>query len=211
MNEIYIEEEKATSMRHGINYDANNNHYGEQQNHKQHSQHEQQHNQQPISNHYNVNVKYDPITIEAGRRTKLILSVTEQRSGNHIRDFELVHDKLMHLIIVGDDLSYLAHIHPLYLKKSRENFTVFHTFPESGRYKLWIDFKPKSGNQTLVAFMVKVTGSPLHKPSTLVYDRKYVKESIDRKYQISLKLPERLVAHNDTNIMFSISDIEGSQ
>ena len=60
MNQIYIEQEKATSMRHGINYDANNNHYGEQQNHKQHNQHEQQRNQQPISNHYNVNLKYDP-------------------------------------------------------------------------------------------------------------------------------------------------------
>ena len=57
--------------------------------------------------------------------------------------------------------------------------------------------------------MIKVTGYPLHKPSTLVYDKKYIKESLDRKYQISLKLPEKVVAHNDVDIIFTISDIAG--
>jgi hypothetical protein len=117
----------------------------------------------------------------------------------------------MHLIIVGEDLTYFAHIHPT-LEDNRESFTISHTFPESGRYKLWVDFKPKGGNQTIVAFMIKVTGHhPVYKPTTLVYDEKYTKESADGKYQVSLKLPEeKIVANNDTDIVFSISDIAGN-
>ena len=209
---LFREEEKFILMGHGIDHDANNSNHGKQQKHEQHSQHHQQqqqhHQQLPISNHYNVNLQYDSITPEAGRQTKLILSVTEQRSGDPIREYELVHDKLMHLIIVNEDLSYFAHIHPTF-QDNDESFTIVHTFPESGRYKLWIDFKPKGGNQTLVAFRINVTGHPIHKPVMLIHDRKYSKESLDRKYKISLKLPEKLVAHNDTNIVFSISNIEG--
>ena len=213
VSEIFVkQEDDLMSMRHSIDNDANNNsNHGEQQKHKQHSQHQDQQQQQdqlPASN-YNVNLQYDPITLEARKATKLVISVTDQRLGDTIRDFELVHDKLMHLIIVDEDLSYFAHIHPT-LEDNGENFTIFHTFPESGRYKLWIDFKPKDGNQTLVAFIIKISGYPVHKYVPLVYDRKYVKESLDRKYQISLKLPEKLVSHNDADIVFGISDVAGN-
>jgi hypothetical protein len=213
MSKIFVrKEDKFIPMGHDKDHhDANNSDHGEQEKYKQHSQHQQQHHHQqqlPISNHYNVNLQYDSITPEAGRQTKLILSVTEQKSGDPIREFELLHDKLMHLIIVGQDLSYFAHIHPTF-ENNGESFTIVHTFPESGRYKLWIDFKPKGGNQTLVAFRINVTGHPIHKPVTLRHDRKYTKESLDRKYQISLKLPEKLAAHNDADIVFSISDVEG--
>jgi hypothetical protein len=109
VSDIFIKKEDKF-MGHGIDRDANNSDYREQQKHKHQQQHH--HQLQPISNHYNVNLQYDSITPEAGRQTKLILSVTEQRSGEPITEFELLHDKLMHLIIVGEDLSYFAHIHP---------------------------------------------------------------------------------------------------
>jgi hypothetical protein len=136
VSEIYVkEEENANSMRHDIDNDIINSNYGEQQKHKQHSQHQKNHHQQiPVSKQYNVNLQYHPITPEARKETKLILSVTEQKSGDPIRDFELVHDKIMHLIIVSEDLSYFAHIHPTF-EENGESFTIVHSFPESGRYK----------------------------------------------------------------------------
>src|SRR5918911_2594537 len=117
---------------------------------KHHQQ--QNHHQEPVSDQYNVNLHFDSITQEAGRKAVLIISVAE-KSGTPVRDFELVHDKLMHLIIVGEDLSYFAHDHPTFIG-ANANFTINHTFPESGTYKLWIDFKPRGGNQTLVTFIV---------------------------------------------------------
>jgi hypothetical protein len=38
--------------------------------------------------------------------------------------------------------------------------------PESGIYKLWFDFKPKGGKQTLVTFLAILKASPL---TTLEY------------------------------------------
>lgn len=170
----------------------------------EHSQH-----QPPDSTQHDVRIEYDSIVPEAGRQTKLTISVKE-RSGSPIREYEPVHDKLMHLIIVGEDLSYFAHIHPK-LESNGEAFTIVHTFPEAGRYKLWVDFKPKGGIQNVLPFVTEVKGLPAHNPVLPVHDGIYIKESSDRKYQISLNLSqEDIVANKDVDIVFSISDVAGN-
>ena len=66
----------------------------------------------PLVN-YNVNVQFDPAIPQAGKPTRLSLVVTEQKVGEPIKQFDIIHDKLMHLIIVNkEDLSHFAHIHP---------------------------------------------------------------------------------------------------
>ena len=190
-----------------INHEIQNNDKQTQQ-----YQHHQVHNQLPLSEHYNVNIRFDPVIPEAANPTELVLSITDQKLGNSIKEFELVHDKLMHLIIVGEDLSYFAHIHPTIRHGNDDEniaFAISHIFPESGKYKLWVDFKPKGGNQILAAFKFNVTGQPVHRPQELVYEEKYTKGSLDGRYQISLKVPDNIIARNDVDIAFSISDSSG--
>jgi hypothetical protein len=110
----------------------------------------------------------------------------------------------MHVIIVTEDLSYFAHIHPT--RTDDATFTISHIFPESGKYKLWVDFKPKEGNQTLAAFKFNVTGQPVHSSEALMHDGEYTKRSLDGQYQISLKIPDKIVAQKDVDITFNISD-----
>jgi hypothetical protein len=203
------EERRSLLTVHNNGYDINNiTATNKQQEYMEHNQH-QQHHRPPDSKQQDVKIEYDSIVPEAGSPTKLTISVTE-KSGTPVREYELVHDKLMHLIIVGEDLSYFAHIHPI-LENNGENFTIVHTFPEAGRYKLWVDFKPKGGIQNVLAFMVDVKGLPAHNPTIPVYDGIYIKESSDSNYQISLKLPqEKIVAKKDVDIVFSISDAAGN-
>jgi hypothetical protein len=203
------EERRSLLTVHDNGYDINNiTATNKQQEYMEHNQH-QQHHRPPDYKQQDVKIEYDSIVPEAGSPTKLTISVTE-KSGTPVREYELVHDKLMHLIIVGEDLSYFAHIHPI-LENNGENFTIVHTFPEAGRYKLWVDFKPKGGIQNVLAFMVDVKGLPAHNPTILVYDGIYIKESSDSNYQISLKLPqEKIVAKKDVDIVFSISDAAGN-
>jgi hypothetical protein len=67
----------------------------------------------PASINYNVNVQFDPANPQASKPTNLSLIVTEQKVGEPIKDFDIIHDKLMHLRIVNsEDLSHFAHIHP---------------------------------------------------------------------------------------------------
>ena len=153
--------------------------------HKQH--HQQQHNQNFT---YNVNLKFEPQIPTAGRTTRLEINITEQKAGNIIKNFETIHDKLMHLIVISEDLSYFEHVHPT-LDSNHGVFSINHTFPEAGNYKLWIDFKPKGGIQTLVAFKFNVSGNPIHKPIPIENNRQYTK-TVDGKYQITLKFQKKL-------------------
>src|ERR687891_1769409 len=156
----------------------------------------------PLVN-YNVNVQFDPATPQAGKPTRLSLVVTEQKVGEPIKQFDIIHDKLMHLIIVNnEDLSHFAHIHPR-LDKKTGIFHITHTFAKAGKYKMWIDAKPKEGIQILTAFAFTVEGQPVHSPATIAHEQTQVKNVVadGQSYQVTLNCqPERLVAGRDTKM-----------
>lgn len=157
---------------------------------------------------YNVNIQYDPYNPEADSITQLVISITDQFSRDIVKEFETIHDKLMHLIIVNKDLSYFAHIHPIY-ENSNNLFTISHKFPESGEYKMWIDFKPKKGSQTLVTFELKVLGNPIHNLVSIVNNRQFLK-NVEGPYQISLTVPNEIRIDEDISIKFNIFDASGN-
>ena len=172
--------------------------------HQNHNQ--QQHDQNFV---YNVNLKFEPQIPIARKTTAISINITEQKTGNIITDFETIHDKLMHLIVVSEeDLSYFVHIHPIYETDSN-TFTINQIFPESGAYKIWIDFKPKDGTQTLAAFKLNISGNPIHKPTPIENKRQYTK-IVDEKYQIKLKLPKEIKANDDIEITFNIANSKGN-
>jgi hypothetical protein len=199
-----------------VTEDNKSNHHTKQEqeriqipnNNNQHKHHQQQQLNQNFA--YNINLKFEPQISTAGKKTRLEINITEQKTGNIIKNFETIHDKLMHLIIISEeDLSYFEHVHPT-LDSNHGMFSINHTFPESGNYKIWIDFKPKDGIQTLVAFKLNVIGNPIHKSITLRNDRQFTK-IVDSKYQITLKLPTKEIkANDDVDITFSIANIDGS-
>jgi hypothetical protein len=188
--------------------------------HKEHHQqhhHHQQHSTQSkttttLTATYNVNVQFDPATPQAGKPTNLSLVVTEQKVGEPINQFDIIHDKLMHLIIVNsEDLSYFAHIHPK-LNKEAGIFHISHTFAKAGKYKMWIDVKPKGGMQILTAFAFNVEGQPVHTPSTLAHERNRVKNVVadGQSYQVTLNCqPEQLVTGRNIKMTFEIRDTNG--
>jgi hypothetical protein len=197
--------------------------------HKEHHQHQHhQHSAQPettatlavattssmmpASVNYNVNVQLDPPTPQASKPTHLNLIVTEQKVGEPIKDFDIIHDKLMHLIIANsEDLSHFAHIHPK-LNKKTGVFSIVHTFARAGKYKMWIDAKPKGGIQILTAFPFNVEGQPVHSPTNITSDKTFVKEVMTdgQSYQVTLDFqPEKLGVGMDTKMTFEIRDANG--
>lgn len=65
--------------------------------------------------------------------------------GSAVEQFEVNHEKLLHLIVVSEDLSYFRHLHPDY--EAEGTFAVRTSFPEGGRYKLISDFIPKGATE----------------------------------------------------------------
>jgi hypothetical protein len=162
---------------------------------------------------YNVNIQFDPATLQAGKPTNLSLVVTEQKIGEPIKQFDIVHDKVMHLIIVNrEDLSLFAHTHPK-LNEERGIFHISHVFPRAGKYKLWVDVKPKGKTQQiLTAFAFYVEGQPVHTPAKIRGEQTQVKNVVadGQSYQVTLNCqPEQLVAGRNVKMTFEISDVNG--
>jgi hypothetical protein len=60
------------------------------------------------------------------------------KSGKQPRYLEKVHEKPLHLLIVSEDLSDYAHIHPM--PAAGGGFAVEHTFPFGGRFHIYADY-----------------------------------------------------------------------
>src|ERR671916_1125446 len=167
----------------------------------------------PAMTNYNVNVQFDPAVPQAGKPNHISLIVTEQKVGEPIKQFDIIHDKLMHLIIVNrEDLSHFVHIHPK-SDKERGIFYVAYTFAKAGKYKMWIDVKPKGGIQILTAFAFNVEGQPIHFPSIILPEQTNVKNVVaeGHNYQITLNCqPEQQpVAGRNVKMTFEIRDANG--
>ena len=138
--------------------------------------------------------------------------VTEQKVGETIKQFDTIHDKLMHLIIVNsEDLSHFAHFHPE-LDKETGIFHIAHTFQEAGKYKMWIDVKPKGAIQVLTAFPFNVEGQPVHIPTTIVSDMTSMKKVViadGHSYRVTLDFqPKPLIARSSVKMTFEIKDAD---
>ena len=89
------------------------------------------------------------------------------RDGGAVRDFDVEHDKRLHLILARRDLTGFQHLHPRMAADGTWVAPV--TIAEPGDYRLFADFKHDGKNQTL-ARNLSVTGTadyqPLPAPST---------------------------------------------
>jgi YHS domain-containing protein len=95
--------------------------------------------------------------VMAGKLASLDFAVREQGGAALVKDFQLVHEKLFHLIVVSDDLSYFAHEHPHLGADGR--FRLQTRFPSGGRYLLFGDFTPANGMNQVLRSEVRVEGA----------------------------------------------------
>jgi hypothetical protein len=100
-------------------------------------------------------VRPDPARPEAGKRTTLNLMV-HGPGGAMVKDFAVVHEQKVHLIVVRDALDHFAHLHPDV--DAGGNLTVSYTFPTGGTYLLFADYQPAGGGPTYARGEAKVQG-----------------------------------------------------
>ena len=136
---------------------------------------------------------------ESGNKVDLILQVNSLE-GKPVDQFEIEHEKLMHLIIVSKDLSFFDHLHPQYRGKGL--FTVIPNFPNGGEYKLFTDFIPKGSDKNVKSKSVKVSGQQV-KPVSLIPD-KVLTKVIDGK-EVTLKF-DKLTTDNEVKMTYTIKD-----
>ncbi len=101
-----------------------------------------------------------PVTLE--------FRVRHPKTGQQVREFELMHERLIHAFVISADLLDFAHEHP----KLRQDgsFELPVTFNRRVPYRVVADFYPKGGTPQFLAKTIFPAGASLVPAPTLVAD-----------------------------------------
>lgn len=105
---------------------------------------------------YPVDLTVSPKPPRAGQVTKLRFRILDPRKGTLVRKFELMHERLFHLFVISEDLSYFVHEHPEQL--SSGEFLLELPLPYGGPHRLLTDFFPMEGTPQMNAQTLYVAG-----------------------------------------------------
>ncbi|PQV62704.1 hypothetical protein B1R32_12420 [Abditibacterium utsteinense] len=167
----------------------------------------------------------NPSAIPVGKPATWNLQISDAKSGDAIKEFEVEMTKQMHLIVVKNDLSWFNHIHPQF--QGNGKFTVTTTLPTAGSYKIYADYTVKGIGQQVPQFEFATAGATLapaqndslsvSKPQGAWLVDKFnahPESEPDTKggkqYEVALMpMPSPVVAGQDTMLHFQIRDAKG--
>jgi P-type Cu+ transporter len=92
----------------------------------------------------------------AGQET-VLRYMPEMAGGGPIAALDTVHERLSHLIVVSQDLSFFDHVHAV--RAEGGAFVLPYTFPSGGPYVLFADYTPTGANTQLFREPVQVSGA----------------------------------------------------
>jgi hypothetical protein len=165
-----------------------------------------------------------PTSIKAGQQALWQLKIVDDIDGSPIKDFDKVHEKLMHLIVVSKDLTWFNHLHPVY--KGNGLFEIRTTIPRAGAYKLYADYRPTEREGEVAQHEFSVSGpNALPARPTLKSDTSrngWINRSVrsapegspyapqGATYQVGLMpMPAKLRAKQDAMLHFQVRDAKG--
>jgi putative copper resistance protein D len=111
-----------------------------------------------------VRLETKPVNITAGTPVSMIVHLKDQQ-GRPIEGLMIHHERILHAIIIGQDLNVFAHIHPEDLgpitdeMAKRASFPLHFTFPKAGAYLVGLDFALPDGLYSKSASL-SVAGQP---------------------------------------------------
>lgn len=103
-----------------------------------------------------TNAVWETDNAAAGEETSVRIVIRDEQ-GQPVDQFDIEHEKLLHLIAVSKDMSYFNHIHPEYLGDGV--FEITNRFPAGGEYKLIADYVPTGGSKTTAMEWVTIEGA----------------------------------------------------
>jgi hypothetical protein len=186
----------------------------EQAPHDHHADTQQSHHPDPHAGHQ-MNTMQSSTTTEAkltvpanvtvNQPTLVVINIQDP-TGKAIAKFDAFQTKLMHLIVVSDDLQFFDHLHPEY--KGNGRFEVAAKFPKPGNYTLFSDYKPASQSEQVSVLKTQVPGK--ENASTSVADFNQAKTFGNTKVNFTTSEPT-IKAGQEVHLMFDLRDVATNQ
>ncbi|MBV8068745.1 MAG: hypothetical protein JO270_02490 [Acidobacteriaceae bacterium] len=106
---------------------------------------------------YPLEVSYRPECLHPGDPVTLRFRVLNPLTGQAVKNFETVHEKLMHLFVVSENLAFFEHMHPQ--PQTDGSFTLVLKLPYGGMYRMLADYYPAGSVPQLAVNTLIVTGT----------------------------------------------------
>lgn len=156
---------------------------------------------------YPLELRVAPRHAPAGP-VQLEFRVRHPKTGKIVRDFETVHEKLFHLFLVSQDLSFFAHEHPVY--RGDGVFRHSTTLPKPGLYRVLCDYYPVGGTPQLTPLTLTTAGYTASIASGIAKHEADLspKQCENLDVEISLETP-RPIAGKKTFLFFRFNPQDG--
>ena len=129
-----------------------------------------------ISEEFNLRMETAPAMPKAGEKVRLRFLINDPRTGQQVKQFQVMHDKLFHLFVISQDMKRFQHIHPQF--ESDGSFSIETMLPDPGNYKIYCDIYPSEGVPQVIQRNLTTAGySPdlLGSQARLVPDTSFTK------------------------------------
>ncbi|WP_309719462.1 FixH family protein [Armatimonas sp.] len=118
----------------------------------------------PLPKPYLVEVK-SVGAAEANKPAELRFTIRDTKTKAIVKDFDIAHTKVFHLLMASKDLSWFAHEHPV--PQPDGTFTISQVFPAGGEYRIYADVAPKGAGSQILGTNLRVGGAT-PKPVALI-------------------------------------------
>lgn len=154
-------------------------------------------------NQYRLVMTTDPAEVQAGQPFALTLSFFQSDGQTPLTEFDEVHTRPLHLILLSTDLQQFLHLHPDYTGDGRFELTDA-VLPQEGEYVVFADFTPTGDHQQVIRTVLKTQDVRPVSTDLAVSETEFVAGPL----RFELLLPDELNADAETLISFHITDAE---
>jgi len=140
-----------------------------------------------------VTITFERPNAEAGKEIPIQFILTKE--DEPMADLQVMHDKLMHVVLVRNGLKHFDHIHPE--QTAPGVFVIPYTFAAAGAYRIWVDFT-FDNMQHIVDFDINVAGELEGKEQDKLYGLK-----------VEMSKPEQMIQGKPVTFGFAITDEDG--
>jgi hypothetical protein len=154
---------------------------------------------------YPLELKMVPPVPKAGMPVEMFFTVRDPDTGAQVSKFEIVHEKLFHLFVVSQDLSYFIHDHPVLQADCSFRYTA--KLPQPGLYRLLGDFYPTNATPQLIAKTIIVPGGGPLQTAKLPPDLA-PKHAGNMEVELVMDPPQP-IAGMKTLLFFRVKPVEG--
>jgi hypothetical protein len=150
---------------------------------------------------YGFEVEVQPPVLHPGDEASLTLRPIDP-AGRPVAHYEIVHEKLIHLFVVSQDLEFFAHIHPVL---DGNTFHIQTRLPKPGMYRLLADYYPSGSVPQLSLSTFYVDGPP---PSPHLTASLSPQHSANLTANLRIE-PEQPIAGLQTRLFFDLNPYDG--